>query len=203
MTARRILTMLKYLILFWTFFKIGLFTIGGGYAMIPMINDEVISREWLTESELLDFMGISESTPGPFAINIATFVGMNEGGVLGALCSTLGVILPSLIIIIIISKIISLFLKNKYVVYALTGVRPVVVGLILAVALSLVITGMTGISKITNIISEWNINNISISAIIIMVVIFILSRFKKLNKPVLLILISAVLGIVLYGLIGL
>ena len=203
MTARRILTMLKYLILFWTFFKIGLFTIGGGYAMIPMINDEVISREWLTESELLDFMGISESTPGPFAINIATFVGMNEGGVLGALCSTLGVILPSLIIIIIISKIISLFLKNKYVGYALTGVRPVVVGLILAVALSLVITGMTGISKITNIISEWNINNISISAIIIMVVIFILSRFKKLNKPVLLILISAVLGIVLYGLIGL
>ena len=195
--------MLKYLILFWTFFKIGLFTIGGGYAMIPMINDEVISREWLTESELLDFMGISESTPGPFAINIATFVGMNEGGVLGALCSTLGVILPSLIIIIIISKIISLFLKNKYVGYALTGVRPVVVGLILAVALSLVITGMTGISKITNIISEWNINNISISAIIIMVVIFILSRFKKLNKPVLLILISAVLGIVLYGLIGL
>ena len=195
--------MINYLLLFWTFFKIGLFTIGGGYAMIPMINDEVVTRGWLSEGELVNFMGISESTPGPFAVNIATFVGMTQGGFFGALCATLGVVLPSFIIIIIISKIISLFLKNKYVGYALAGVRPVVVGLILAVALSLVITGITKVSSIRSIISEFSFSNVSISALIIMMIIFILSRFKKLNKPVLLILISAVLGIVLYGLIGL
>ena len=93
-----------YLKLLWTFFKIGLFTIGGGYAMIPMIKSEVVAVGWLTESELLDFMAISESTPGPFAVNVATFVGFNEAGVLGALCSTLGVILPSFIIILIVSN---------------------------------------------------------------------------------------------------
>ena len=189
-----------YLELFWTFFKIGLFTIGGGYAMIPMINDEVISKGWLTESELLDFMGISESTPGPFAVNIATFVGMNEANFFGALCATLGVILPSIIIILIISKIISLFLKNRFVNYGLTGVRPVVVGLILAVAINLIIVGIFKVSNTINIINEFDASKISIASIIIMVVIFTISRFKKLNKPILLIGISAVLGIVLFGL---
>ena len=195
--------MIKLLLLFWTFFKIGLFTIGGGYAMIPMINDEVISRGWLTQEELVDFMGIAESTPGPFAINIATFVGMNEAGVLGAIFTTIGVVLPSFIIILIISTIITLFLENRFVKYALTGVRPVVVGLIAAVAIGLIITSILNVSSVTNVINEFDVTKISISSIIIMVVIFTLSRFKKLNKPILLILISAVLGIVLYGLIGL
>ena len=140
--------MIKLLLLFWTFFKIGLFTIGGGYAMIPMINDEVISRGWLTQEELVDFMGIAESTPGPFAINIATFVGMNECGVLGAIFTTLGVVLPSFIIILIISKIITLFLENRFVKYALTGVRPVVVGLIASVAIGLIITSILNVSSV-------------------------------------------------------
>ena len=195
--------MIKLLLLFWTFFKIGLFTIGGGYAMIPMINDEVISRGWLTQEELVDFMGIAESTPGPFAINIATFVGMNEAGVLGAIFTTIGVVLPSFIIILIISKIITLFLENRFVKYALTGVRPVVVGLIASVAIGLIITSILNVSSVTNVINEFDVTKISISSIIIKVVIFTLSRFKKLNKPILLILISALLGIVLYGLIGL
>lgn len=183
-----------YLKLLWTFFKIGLFTIGGGYAMIPMIKSEVIAVGWLTESELLDFMAISESTPGPFAVNVATFVGFNEAGILGALSSTLGVILPSFIIIIIISKIVNKFLNNKYVNYALTGVRPVVVGLILAVATSLIFSGLLH--------NEFVLANISIGSLIIMVVVFTLSRFKKTRNPILLICISAVLGIVLYGLVG-
>ena len=190
-----------YLKLLWTFFKIGLFTIGGGYAMIPMIQSEVIGAGWITEADLLDFIAISESTPGPFAINVATFVGFNQAGILGAVCSTVGVILPSLIIIIIISKIIAKFLNNKYVNYALAGVRPVVVGLILAVAFSLIYTGITNISSITNVFNEFNINNVSFASIIIMVICFILSRFKKLNKPILLILISAGLGILLFGLL--
>ena len=184
-----------YLRLLWTFFKIGLFTIGGGYAMIPMMKSEVVGIGWLTEGELLDFMAISESTPGPFAINIATFVGFNEAGVLGALCSTLGVILPSFIIILIVAHVVNKFLKNKYVSYALTGVRPVVVGLILAVAIGLVYSGV--------LLNHFDLSNISFSALIIMVISFTLSRFKKLKNPILLILISAVLGILLYGVIGL
>ena len=184
-----------YLKLLWTFFKIGLFTIGGGYAMIPMIKSEVVGVGWLTEGELLDFMAISESTPGPFAINVATFVGFNEAGILGALCSTLGVILPSFIIILIVAHIVSKFLNNRFVNYALTGVRPVVVGLILAVAVGLIYSGA--------LLSQFNLANISFSALIIMVIVFILSRFKKLKSPILLILISAVLGILLFGVIGL
>ena len=183
-----------YLKSLWTFFKIGLFTIGGGYAMIPMIKSEVIAVGWLTEGELLDFMAISESTPGPFAVNVATFVGFNEAGLLGAFVSTLGIILPSFIIILIVSKIVNKFLNNKYVNYALTGVRPVVVGLILAVAVSLIYSGLLN--------SEFVLANLSFGVLIIMVIVFTLSRFKKTKNPILLISISAVLGIILFGLIG-
>ena len=91
-----------YLELFWIFFRIGLFTIGGGYAMIPMITQEIVDEKgWLTDTQLLNYIGISESTPGPFAINIATFVGTSQGGVLGGVVATFSVVLPSLIIILI------------------------------------------------------------------------------------------------------
>ena len=92
-----------YLELLWTFFKIGLFTIGGGHAMIPLIMSEVSAHGWIDQQVLIDFIGIAESTPGPFAINIATYTGVERAGVLGAVCATLGVVLPSLIIIIIVS----------------------------------------------------------------------------------------------------
>ena len=89
--------MLNLLQLFWTFFKIGLFTFGGGYAMIPMIIEETTKFELIEKNEIIDFIAISESTPGPFAINIATFIGYEQAGILGALFSTIGVILPSFI----------------------------------------------------------------------------------------------------------
>ena len=106
-----------YLDLLWTFFKIGLFTIGGGQAMIPMIMTNVVNKGWMEYDALVDFIAISESTPGPFAINIATYSGMvaAEGaggiGVIGAMCATLGVVLPSLIIIMLIVKIFTEFMK--------------------------------------------------------------------------------------------
>lgn len=182
-----------YLKLFWTFFKIGLFTIGGGYAMIPMIKSEVIAIGWLTEAELLDFMAISESTPGPFAVNMATFVGFNEASVLGAIASTLGVVLPSFIIIIIVAKIVDKFLTNRFVKYALSGVRPVVVGLITSVAVGLIYNGI----KLD--IPNFDFSKISYASLGIMVLTFILLRFKKTKNPIVLILISAVLGVVLFG----
>ena len=90
--------------LFFTFFKLGLFTFGGGYAMIPQIKEQVIEKKkWLSEEEVLEIIAISESTPGPIAINMATFIGYRQKKVLGSVCSTLGVVLPSLIIIYIIS----------------------------------------------------------------------------------------------------
>ena len=183
-----------YLELFLTFFKIGLFTIGGGYAMIPMIEDDVISKGWINESQLTNFLAISESTPGPFAVNMTTFVGFDQAGILGAFCSTLGVILPSFIIILIIAKVINGFLKNKYVEYALKGVRPVVVGLILSVGFSLVYSAVLN--------KQLSLQSISFASIIIMIISFIMLRFKKTNSPILIILVSAVFGIVFFGLIG-
>lgn len=188
-----------YLLLFWTFFKIGLFTIGGGYAMIPMIKSEVVAIGWLTEDQLLDFMAISESTPGPFAVNMATFVGFNQAGILGALSSTIGVVLPSFIIILIVAKIVDKFLSNRYVKYALSGVRPVVVGLIVSVAVGLIYNGIR--LDLSNI----DFRNISYASLGIMILTFILLRcknkkLKKLNNPIVLILISAILGIILFGL---
>ena len=125
--------------LFYTFFLIGLFTFGGGYAMIPMIEEQVVSKGWVSESALTDFIAVSESTPGPFALNISTFVGNSVGGVFGAICATVGVILPSLIIIVIIAMIMKKFMKNKYVQGALGGVRPIVLALILSTTIVLTI----------------------------------------------------------------
>ena len=104
--------MLSLLKLFWTFFKIGLFTFGGGYAMTPMIIEETKQFNILDENEIIDFIAISESTPGPFAINIATFIGYSQEGFLGALATTIGVILPSFIIILLLVNIIGL--KNIF-----------------------------------------------------------------------------------------
>lgn len=128
-----------YLQLFWTFFKIGLFTFGGGYAMIPLISQEVVGLNWLTEAQLINYIGISEATPGPFAINIATFVGATQGGFLGAVCSTLGVVLPSFIIILLVASIFRHFEENKFVNGALRGINPVVYALIIGTGVVLLV----------------------------------------------------------------
>ena len=128
-----------YLQLFYTFFLIGLFTFGGGYAMIPMIQEQVVGNGWISEKALLDFIAISEVTPGPFAINISTFVGNSVGGIFGAICATVGVILPSLIIIIIVAIVMKKLIGNRFMQGALTGVKPIVLALILSTAILLFI----------------------------------------------------------------
>ena len=97
-----------YLLLFLEFFKIGLFTFGGGYAMIPLVKEVVLEYGWLTESEFYNFIGICESTPGPIAINMATYIGARQGDLLGSICATVGVILPSFIIIILIAALLKI-----------------------------------------------------------------------------------------------
>lgn len=125
-----------YLQLFWTFFKIGAFTFGGGYAMLPLIEEEVMGHGWMSMQELVNFVAVSESTPGPFAVNISTYVGSETAGILGALCASIGVALPSFLIILLVARFFLAFKKNKVVKAALSGLRPAVVGLIAAAVIS-------------------------------------------------------------------
>ncbi len=118
--------------LFWTFFKIGLFTFGGGYAMIAGIKEIVVDKkQWLNDDELMQVITVAESTPGPIAINLATYVGYKKKGFLGSVLATLGVVLPSLIILFIISLFLDAFLVNKYVAYAFKGIKCAVAFLII------------------------------------------------------------------------
>lgn len=129
-----------FLDLFWTFFQIGLFTFGGGYAMLPMIQQEVLRHGWMTQEALVNFVAVSESTPGPFAINISTYVGAVTGGFGGALCSTLGVVLPSFVIILLVAKVFTAFQKSRVMRGVMTGLRPATLGLIAAAAASVGLT---------------------------------------------------------------
>lgn len=118
--------------LFRLFFKIGLFTFGGGYAMLPLLQDELVKkRRWLNEEELLDLYSIGQCTPGIIAINVATFVGYKRAGIKGALATTLGMITPSIIIITLIALVLYKYMYNRYVTYAFAGIRIGVVALIL------------------------------------------------------------------------
>lgn len=124
--------------LFLVFFKIGAFTFGGGYAMIPLIQKEVVdNKKWVTNDDILDIIAIAESTPGPIAINSATFVGFKTAGVLGAFCATFGVVLPSFLIISLISLILTKFQNITAVKYAFNGIRAGVLALIVKALISM------------------------------------------------------------------
>ena len=186
--------------LFLTFLKIGVVSFGGGYGMIPLLTEEVVAHNWLTESEVLNFIAVSESTPGPIAVNMATFIGASQHGILGAFLATLGVVLPAFIIILCIASIMAGLLKYAGVKAFLSGVRPVVIGLIIATGLSMSIMVLIGISKIGDKFF------LDYKAVIIFAVVSILHLvYKKVKKksisPIILIAVSAVLGIILYGLI--
>ena len=126
-----------FLELFWTFFKIGAFTFGGGYAMLPLIQAEVTAKGWISEESIVNFVAVSESTPGPFAVNMATYVGSEMGGVLGSACATLGVVLPSFVIILIVAKCFEQFKNSRVIRGCMSGLKPAVIGLIAAAVLSI------------------------------------------------------------------
>ena len=117
---------------FATFFKIGAFTFGGGYAMIPLIQKEAVeTRKWITDEDILEIIAISESTPGPIAINSATFVGYRTAGILGSACATLGVVLPSFVVILLLSFVLRQFQELQAVKYAFAGIRAGVLALLM------------------------------------------------------------------------
>ncbi len=188
-----------FLELFFVFFLIGLFTIGGGYAMLPLISEEVVGRGWISFEAITNFIAIAESTPGPFAVNTATLVGFELGmqygylgALLGAFVGTLGVVLPSFIIIVIIAKLFKNFIEVQTVQNALTGIKAVVVGLIIAVVVNLL---YTNIYAYTGQIDYYSIG--------IIIFIFSLSLLWKKLSPIILILISGALGVVFYYLVPL
>ena len=188
-----------FLTLFLTFFKIGLFTIGGGYAMIPLIQSEVVdSLKWITENQLLDIFAISESTPGPFAINTATYVGSLMGGeygvwgsILGSVCATLGGVMPSFIIILIVARFYEKYKQSTIVRGCMSGLKPAVVGLIGAAILSVVAEVLFPAGLALSVFS----NPTFYVAAGIFALTVTLAFWKKVH-PIWLILLSAAIGIV-------
>lgn len=181
-----------YINLIFTFLKIGAFTFGGGYAMLPLIRASITENNWMDDDQILNFIAVSESTPGPFAINVSTYVGMEAGGIFGSVLATLGVVLPSFIIILIVAKLYDKFKTNKYVQGAMSGLKPAVIGFIATAVLS---TGITVFFP-TGIKLEVMGTFAFITSVIIFVSMLILA-LKKVH-PIIIIGISAAAGIA-YG----
>lgn len=187
-----------YLALFLTFLQVGAVSFGGGYAMISLIREKVLMHGWLTEEELLNMIAVAESTPGPIAVNMATFVGSEQGGILGSIFATLGVVLPSFIIILFVAALMRNLLKYAGVKAFLGGIRPCVVGLILATAITMFMTTIIGFVSIGDALSL-DFRGIIIFAILVTIALVGKLAFKRKLSPILMILISAGLGIVMYS----
>ena len=187
-----------YLELFLTFLQVGAVSFGGGYAMISLIREKVLMHGWLAEEELLNMIAVSESTPGPIAVNMATFVGSAQGGIFGSFLATLGVVLPSFIIILIIAALIRNFLKYQGVQAFLGGIRPCVVGLIVATACTMLMSTLFSFKSIDSTPIP-DIKGLIIFAAIALTAVISKNIRKKPLSPIVLILISAGLGMVLYA----
>lgn len=181
-----------YLELFIEFFKIGLFTFGGGFAMIPLVKDLVVTKGWLGIEEFTNFIGVCESTPGPIAINMATYVGSTQAGFFGSLCATIGVVLPSVIIIILIAAILKTLTTNIYFKSFIKGVKPVISALILSTGLILLVKAF-GYENI----KEFNLKIVPLIVFGIITIVYFISTkvLKKKVSSIQLILLSALLGI--------
>ena len=187
-----------YLELFLTFLQIGAFSFGGGYGMISLIREKALLHGWLTEEELLNMIAVAESTPGPIAVNMATFVGSDQGGVLGSILATLGVVLPSFIIILLIAALMRNLLKYAGVKAFLGGIRPCVVGLILATAITMLMSAIIGFGSIGDTVSV-DLEGIIIFAILVTITLVGKLGFKRKPSPIVMILISAGLGMLIYS----
>lgn len=187
-----------YAQLFWAFLKIGAVSFGGGYGMIALIRETVLANAWMTEDAFLDFIAVSESTPGPLAVNMATFVGAAQGGLPGALLATLGVVLPAFIIILLIAAVIRTFLQHTGVQAFLSGVRPCIAALILATALTMLLDTLFGIQTIGG---RAAVDGRAILILAMLAAVHVgwkRCRGRK-PSPIAMILLSAVLGMALYA----
>ena len=186
-----------YLQLFFEYFKTGLFAIGGGMATVPFLQDMSIRTGWFTQEELANMIAVSESTPGPIGVNMATYVGFKTAGIPGSLIATLGLITPSIIVILIVAGFLKAFKDNKYVTGAFYGIRPASGGLISYACISVMLLCLfnTEAFKASGILT----NLVNIKALILFAVIMVLTNLVKKTKklhPIVFIAASAVIGIV-------
>ena len=184
-----------YLDLFLGFLKVGCFAFGGAYGAIPLIRDAVMSYGWLDDEMLTYMIAVSESTPGPIMVNLATYVGSSQAGFLGAVIATLAVVLPSFLIILLVTALLKTALKNKYVQAVLRGLKPCVIGIVLATGIYMVFGNCFGAISALKV----NLRAVMVTAILAA------SKFgyqhckKKKLSPILLIVIAAMVGVIVYG----
>lgn len=184
-----------YLDLFLGFLKVGCFAFGGAYGAIPLIRDVVMSYGWLSDEMLAYMIAVSESTPGPIMVNLATYIGSSQAGFFGAVIATLAVVLPSFLMILLVTALLKTALRNKYVQAVLRGLKPCVIGIVLATGIYMVLKNCFGTISVMTI---------DIRAIVITAALFALmfgyKHFtKKKLSPFLLIILSAIAGSVVYG----
>ena len=183
-----------FLQLFWEFFKTGLFAVGGGLATLPFLYEMGARTGWFTAQQVADMLAVSESTPGPIGINMAVYTGYTSAGLLGSLCALVGIVTPSIIVIILVAAALRAFRDNKYVNGAFYGIRPASTGLITAAGITVAMGALLRLDAWEGAGRFWTV--LDFKAIVLAVCIFIVSqKFKKLH-PVFLILIGAVAGAV-------
>ena len=183
-----------YLDLFLVFLKVGLFAFGGAYGAIPLIRDVVLSYGWLSDEALSYMIAVSESTPGPIMVNLATYVGSTEAGFLGALVATLAVVLPSFIIILLITALLKNAFKNKYVQAVLRGLKPSVIGIVLAMGVYMLVKNC-----LMEDTFKMNLRSIVITAVLGIVAVLYKYFSKKKMSPIIMIVISSLLGMFVYA----
>ncbi len=184
-----------YLDLFLGFLKVGCFAFGGAYGAIPLIRDVVLSYGWFSDETLTYMIAVSESTPGPIMVNLATYVGSSQAGMLGAIVATMAVVLPSFIIILLVTALLKTALKNKYVQAILRGLKPCVIGIVLATGIYMVVSNCFGsVPEFSG-----NFQAIIITAILVATMLGYRHFKKKKLSPIMLIVLSAVAGIAVYG----
>ena len=172
------------------FLQVGCFAFGGAYGAIPLIRDIVMGYGWLSEESLTYMIAISESTPGPIMVNMATYIGSSQGGLLGAAVATVGVILPSFLIILLVSTLLAAVLKHKYTQAVLRGLKPCVVGIVLATGIWMTAKNFTGVFDLRTLILT----------VLLAALPPVWKKFRKKKlSPIALIAVSAVLGMVVYG----
>lgn len=180
-----------YLELLWGFFKVGCFAFGGAYGAIPIIRDIVLSYGWLDDEAVTYMIAVSESTPGPIMVNMATYIGSSQGGFLGAVLATFAVVFPAFIIVLLITVLLKTALKNKYVQAVIGGIKPCIIGIILS-------TGAYMIGKNLFVGTSLDVRALIITSLLFAVLLLSKYAVKKKLSPILLIVISAILGVIVY-----
>ena len=184
-----------YLDLFLGFLKVGCFAFGGAYGAIPLIRDVVMSYGWLSDDMLTYMIAVSESTPGPIMVNLATYVGSSQAGLLGAAIATLAVVLPSFLIILLVTALLKTALKNRYIQAVLRGLKPCVIGIVLATGIYMILGNCFGsVSAL-----RFNLRAVIVTAVLAASIFGYKRVAKKKLSPILLIVIAAVTGAIIYG----